>query len=136
MNITEKPWGTLYQTDLLILGTGASGIGAALKSAEKGCDTIMIGKGTLESSGSLGGGNDHFMAVLDTDEPNDNVDSFIDFYMKSSYGYTKAQLRQWHDAMKPCLNVLDEIGTEFKPKNEGDELAILECYMDMGNAYK
>lgn len=24
----------------------------------------------------------------------------------------------------------------IKPKNEGDELAILECYMDMGNAYK
>ena len=33
MNAIEKPWGTLYETDLLILGSGASGVGAALKAA-------------------------------------------------------------------------------------------------------
>ena len=34
MNTIQKSWGTLYETDMLILGTGASGIGAALKAAE------------------------------------------------------------------------------------------------------
>lgn len=119
MNKIQKPWGTLYETDMLILGTGASGIGAALKAAEKGCDALMIGKGTLESSGSLGGGNDHFMAVLDTDEPHDDKETFINFYMKSAYGYKREQLAQWHDAFKPCLAVLDEVGTQFKPKEGG-----------------
>ncbi len=109
----------MYETDMLILGTGASGIGAALKAAEKGCEALMIGKGTLESSGSLGGGNDHFMAVLDTDEPYDDKEAFINFYMKSAYGYKREQLAQWHDAFKPCLAVLDEVGTEFKPKEGG-----------------
>ena len=33
MNVIHKPWGVLYETDLLILGTGASGMGAALKAA-------------------------------------------------------------------------------------------------------
>lgn len=83
----------MYETDMLILGTGASGIGAALKAAEKGCEALMIGKGTLESSGSLGGGNDHFMAVLDTDEPYDDKEAFINFYMKSAYGYKKGTAR-------------------------------------------
>lgn len=119
MNKIQKQWGTLYETDMLILGTGASGIGAALKAAEKGCDALMIGKGTLESSGSLGGGNDHFMAVLDTDEPYDDKETFINFYMKSAYGYKREQLAQWHDAFKPCLAVLDEVGTQFKPKEGG-----------------
>ena len=119
MNSIKKSWGTLYETDMLILGTGASGIGAALKAAEKGCEALMIGKGTLESSGSLGGGNDHFMAVLDTDEPYDDKEAFINFYMKSAYGYKREQLAQWHDAFKPCLAVLDEVGTEFKPKEGG-----------------
>ncbi len=119
MNTIQKSWGTLYETDMLILGTGASGIGAALKAAEKGCEALMIGKGTLESSGSLGGGNDHFMAVLDTDEPYDDKEAFINFYMKSAYGYKREQLAQWHDAFKPCLAVLDEVGTEFKPKEGG-----------------
>ncbi len=119
MNAIEKPWGTLYETDLLILGSGASGVGAALKAAEKGCDALVVGKGTLESSGSLGGGNDHFMAVLDTEEPHDNLESFVDFYMKSAYGYRRAQLEQWHDAFAPCLAVLKEVGTEFKPGEGG-----------------
>ena len=86
MRVTKRDWGSLYETDVLILGTGASGMGAALKAAEKHADVLMLGKGTLESSGSLGGGNDHFMAVLDTDEAYDNVESFVDFYMKSAYG--------------------------------------------------
>ena len=119
MNAIEKPWGTLYETDLLILGSGASGMGAALKAAEKGCEALVVGKGTLESSGSLGGGNDHFMAVLDTDEPHDNLESFVNFYMKSAYGYKREQLVQWHDAFAPCLAVLDEVGTEFKPGEGG-----------------
>ena len=84
MRVTKRDWGSLYETDVLILGTGASGMGAALKAAEKHADVLMLGKGTLESSGSLGGGNDHFMAVLDTDEAYDNVESFMDFYMKSA----------------------------------------------------
>ena len=79
MRVTKRDWGSLYETDVLILGTGASGMGAALKAAEKHADVLMLGKGTLESSGSLGGGNDHFMAVLDTDEAYDNVESFVDF---------------------------------------------------------
>ncbi len=119
MHVIEKSWGTLYEVDLLILGSGASGMGAALKAAEKGCDALIAGKGTLESSGSLGGGNDHFMAVLDTDEPHDNVETFVNFYMKSAYGYKREQLVQWHDAFAPCLKVLDEVGTEFKPKEGG-----------------
>ena len=119
MRVTKRDWGSLYETDVLILGTGASGMGAALKAAEKHADVLMLGKGTLESSGSLGGGNDHFMAVLDTDEAYDNVESFVDFYMKSAYGYRREQLVQWHDAFAPCLAVLDEVGTEFKPREGG-----------------
>ena len=33
MKSVKHDWGTLYETDVLILGTGASGIGAALNSA-------------------------------------------------------------------------------------------------------
>lgn len=120
MTKTEKPWGTLYETDLLILGTGASGIGAALKAAEKGCDALMLGKGTLESSGSLGGGNDHFMAALGTDAPNDDLETFVKFYMKSSYGYTRKHLEQWYASFKPLVAVLDEVGTQYKYTENGE----------------
>ena len=69
MLVTETAWGKRIKTDVLILGTGASGVGAALRAAELKADVLMVGQGRLESSGCLGGGNDHFMAVLNTDAP-------------------------------------------------------------------
>jgi succinate dehydrogenase/fumarate reductase flavoprotein subunit len=119
MRITRRQWGNLYEVDVLILGTGASGIGAALQAAKQHTDVLMVGKGRLESSGSLGGGNDHFMAVLDTDEPNDNKEAFVNFHMKSAFGYRKAQIEQWHAALKPCLAILEEVGVEFLRKPDG-----------------
>ncbi len=119
MQVTKKNWGNLYEVDVLILGTGASGMGAALQASEQQADVLMAGKGTLESSGSLGGGNDHFMAILDTDEPNDNKEAFVNFYMKSAFGYKKEQLEQWHAAIKPCLKTLDEVGTKYLLKPDG-----------------
>jgi succinate dehydrogenase/fumarate reductase flavoprotein subunit len=119
MRISRKEWGKLYEVDVLILGTGASGVGAALQAVKQHTDVLMVGKGRLESSGSLGGGNDHFMAALDTDEPHDSREDFVGFHLKSAFGYRRAQIEQWHAALKPCLAVLDEVGTEYLLKPDG-----------------
>ena len=110
-------WGKRIKTDVLILGTGASGVGAALRAAELKADVLMVGQGRLESSGCLGGGNDHFMAALGTDEPNDTREAFVGFFMKSAFGYREAQLNQWFDAIKPCVKILEEVDTEFLIKD-------------------
>lgn len=117
MLVAETSWGKRIETDVLILGTGASGIGAALRATELDADALMIGQGRLESSGCLGGGNDHFMAALGTDEPNDSREAFVGFYLKSAFGYREAQLNQWFDAIKPCVQVLAEVGTNFLIKD-------------------
>lgn len=113
MLVTATEWGKRIQTDVLVLGTGASGIGAALRAAELKADVLLVGQGRLESSGCLGGGNDHFMAALGTDEPNDSREAFVGFFMKSAFGYREAQLNQWFDAIKPCVKVLEDVGTAF-----------------------
>ena len=56
--------GIVHETDVLILGAGASGCGAALSASRHGLRVLLADKGKLESCGSLGGGNDHFIAVL------------------------------------------------------------------------
>ena len=117
MLVTETAWGKRIKTDVLILGTGASGVGAALRAAELKADVLMVGQGRLESSGCLGGGNDHFMAALGTDEPNDTREAFVGFFMKSAFGYREAQLNQWFDAIKPCVKILEEVDTEFLIKD-------------------
>jgi adenylylsulfate reductase subunit A len=58
--------GRTIETDILILGSGAAGCGAAIGAKEQGARVLLVDKGRLESSGCLGGGNDHFMAVLNT----------------------------------------------------------------------
>jgi len=117
MLVTETAWGKRIKTDVLILGTGASGVGAALRAAELKADVLMVGQGRLESSGCLGGGNDHFMAALGTDEPNDTREAFVGFFMKSAFGYREAQLNQWFDAIKPCVKILEDVDTEFLIKD-------------------
>jgi len=52
------------EADILILGSGAAGCGAALGASRQGARAVLVDKGKLESSGCLGGGNDHFMAIL------------------------------------------------------------------------
>jgi succinate dehydrogenase/fumarate reductase flavoprotein subunit len=52
------------EADILILGSGAAGCGAAIGAKKCGARAVLVDKGKIESSGCLGGGNDHFMAVL------------------------------------------------------------------------
>ena len=65
MNTSTHPLGTLIETDVLVIGSGASGCGAALGAREQGLRVLIMDKGKVESSGCLGGGNDHHMADLD-----------------------------------------------------------------------
>ena len=74
----------VHETDVLVLGAAAAGTGAALAALESGQRVLLVDKGKFESCGSIGGGNDHFMAVLNTDAPFDTTEDFISFYDRLS----------------------------------------------------
>lgn len=65
MKTQKHDLGTLIETDVLVIGSGASGCGAALGARDMGQDVVIIDKGKLESSGCIGGGNDHYMRHVD-----------------------------------------------------------------------
>ena len=89
MNTSTHPLGTLIETDVLVIGSGASGCGAALGAREQGLRVLLMDKGTLESSGCIGGGNDHYMAVLDEEGvAHDAAEDLIKFYAKPLNGWT------------------------------------------------
>ena len=54
MKTTKHPLGTLVETDVLVIGSGASGCGAALGARDQGLDVVLMDKGKLESSGCIG----------------------------------------------------------------------------------
>ena len=114
--------GRLIETDMLILGSGAAGCGAAIGAAEHGCRTVLVDKGKVESSGCLGGGNDHFMAVLNTDPETDSEEALVNFYKGSLSGYTPEMISRWAQAMPAMLDVLQEVGVEFVKNPDGSWL--------------
>ena len=122
MLVTETAWGKRIKTDVLILGTGASGVGAALRAAELKADVLMVGQGRLESSGCLGGGNDHFIAVLNTDEPQDTIDDLVKAYLKPSSGYSEKQIRDWGEVMPAMVDFLEGEGVKLLHNPDGSYL--------------
>jgi len=113
---------TTIDSDILILGSGAAGCGAAIGAREHGARVVLVDKGKIESSGCLGGGNDHFMAVLHSGPETDTEEAVIKFYLKPTSGFTREMISKWVRAMPPMLDVLQEIGVEFTKNPDGSWL--------------
>lgn len=111
------------ETDVLVLGAGAAGCGAAMAAREKGARVLLVDKGKLESSGCLGGGNDHFMAVLNSGPETDTMEAVVKFYEKPLNGLTKKMIEEgWVKIMPVILETLQEIGVKFIKKEDGSWL--------------
>ena len=121
MNTATHPLGTLVETDVLVIGSGASGCGAALGASGQGLDVTLMDKGKLESSGCIGGGNDHYMAILDEkDTPFDGVEDLVKFYAKPLNGWTPSMLENgWYRHMRPLLDRLEAGGVDFGKTADG-----------------
>jgi adenylylsulfate reductase subunit A len=119
MTIGLDDSGRTIETDILILGSGAAGCGAAIGAWEQGARVVLVDKGKIESSGCLGGGNDHFMAILNSDPETDSEDAVVNFYKGPTSGYTPEMISRWVRVMPPILDVLQEVGVEFVKNPDG-----------------
>ena len=102
MLVTETAWGKRIKTDVLILGTGASGVGAALRAAELKADVLMVGQGRLESSGCI---------TVYTVEHNGRLRKY---YKITPSGMDKIRLflTEWKEIMKAYEFIKEEYGNE------------------------
>ena len=107
-----------YETEVLVLGSSAAGCGAAIAARRAGAEVLLADKGKLESSGCLGGGNDHFMAVLDEVE-HDGLEDLYGYYATPVSGLTRDHVRNFYDAMKPCIKILEAAGVELMRTPDG-----------------
>ena len=108
----------VYETDVLVLGSSASGCGAAIAARRAGAEVLLVDKGKMESSGCLGGGNDHFMAVLDETE-HDSLEDMYGYYATPTSGLSRGVVKNYYRAMRPCLEVLEESGIELMRNPDG-----------------
>jgi succinate dehydrogenase/fumarate reductase flavoprotein subunit len=116
----HQEWGTIVDADVLVLGAGAAGCGAAIAAREKGASVLLVEKGKLESSGCLGGGNDHFMAVLNSGPDTDTAQAVVDFYRTPLSGLTAPMIEEgWVKNMPVIMTMLQDIGVEFMRDEHG-----------------
>ena len=119
----NQEWGTNVEADVLVLGAGAAGCGAAIAAREKGASVLLVEKGKLESSGCLGGGNDHFMAVLNSGPDTDTAQAVVDFYRTPLSGLTAPMIEEgWVKNMPVIMTMLQDIGVEFMRDEHGSWL--------------
>lgn len=110
----------ITESDVIVLGSGAAGCGAAIAARTKEARVTLIDKGKLESSGCLGGGHDHFMAVLHSGEENDTTEAVVDFYKDPMHGLTPTLVQEgWVKMMPHALGILKEVGVEFVKNEDG-----------------
>jgi adenylylsulfate reductase subunit A len=108
------------ECDVIVLGSGAAGCGAAIAARTKGAKVILIDKGKLESSGCLGAGHDHFMAILHSGAPNDSTEAVVDFYKNPMTGLTPQLIEAaWVEMMPIALDILQEVGVKFVKNKDG-----------------
>ncbi|MBW2207946.1 MAG: FAD-binding protein [Deltaproteobacteria bacterium] len=74
--------------DVLVVGGGLAGTNAAMGAAEKGASVIVADKSNIDRSGDIGGGVDHFLAYLNTNEEWDTQDAFLKYVEKIGRGTT------------------------------------------------
>jgi len=74
-----EQYGRVFETDVLVVGGGLAGVNAAIAAAEKGSKVIVLDKAGIERSGSIGGGVDHFQAFLETGEPWDTREAYLEY---------------------------------------------------------
>ena len=113
----------IIETDVLVLGAGAAGCGAAIAAKKKNVNVLLLDKGKLESAGQLGGGNDHFMAVLDTDTEIDSSKAVVKYFKNPLAPYSPKMIEKgWVDQLPPVLDILVDAGVEFMKNEDGSWL--------------
>jgi succinate dehydrogenase/fumarate reductase flavoprotein subunit len=111
------------ETDVLVLGAGAAGCGAAIGAREGGSNVLLVEKGKIESSGCLGAGNDHFMANLNSGPDWDTDAALLKFLRTMNRGVTAAMIDNGLIKVLPLIiRLLESVGLEFLKNADGSYL--------------
>ena len=104
--------GTVLEADVLVVGGGLAGANAAIAAAERGARVVVMDKGKIERSGDIGGGVDHFLAFLNTDDTWDTRDHFLRYLWKIGRGTADPKVveKVYCDELPEAIKRMERIG--------------------------
>jgi adenylylsulfate reductase, subunit A len=109
------------KTDVVIMGGGLAGLNAAIAASERGARVVVLDKGKIERSGNIAGGVDHFMAYLETGEPWDTREAYLQYVQEEGYGIVNVAIhnRVFCDELKNAIQRLVRIGSPLHDPKTG-----------------
>ena len=112
---------TRIETDVLIIGGGLAGCNAAIGAAEKGARVVVLDKGTIERSGDIAGGVDHFMAYLEEGEPWDTADAYLEYAGRIARGAIDLRITEavFCRGLKDSIDRMARIGNPLTQPQTG-----------------
>jgi adenylylsulfate reductase subunit A len=107
--------------DVVIMGGGLAGLNAAIAAAERGVKVVILDKGKIERSGDISGGVDHFMAYLETGEPWDTREAYLEYVQKEGHGIVNIEIhnRVFCEELKKAIVRLERIGSPLSDSKTG-----------------
>ena len=126
-------------TDVLILGSGAAGIRAAVAVREAGADLLLVTAGSILDRGSTfskiskGWG---FQALPASERTEKNLESFFEDITRVGLGEHNPRLvRILVEESGPRLEDLISYGVTFKKNSDGNFMRAKGCFSDSRRAF-
>ncbi len=110
-----------HSCDVLVIGGGVAGCAAAVGAKETGAQVIVAEKFNIYSSGDAGTGEDHFLAILGTDDW-DSPEEFFKTYLDGNRdipGESKELIRRFAYELPEVTKRYEKMGMKFKDQKTG-----------------
>jgi adenylylsulfate reductase subunit A len=106
------------KTDVLIIGGGLAGLNAAIAVAERGVDVLVVDKGGIARSGSIGGGVDHFMAYLNEGESWDTKEAYLRYCVEIARGAVDLEIQEavFCNELDNAMKRIERLGVSLRNK--------------------
>jgi len=103
-------------TDVLVIGGGLAGLNAAIAAAEKGAQVVVMDKGKIERSGSIGGGVDHLGAWLNSGPAWDTREAWLENAWRIGKGTAHLSILDATvcDELAAALDRLERLGVPLR----------------------
>ncbi len=105
----------MIEADVLVIGGGVAGCLAVVGAAKSGARVVVCDKGgRIERSGSVGGGVDHFFAILHNGQEWDTPDFLLNYIPSLTEGVTDLDVAEkLVRGLPEMVHMLEKMGVDF-----------------------
>jgi adenylylsulfate reductase subunit A len=109
------------ETDVAVIGGGTAGLHTAMAAAERGLKVLVVEKAHISRSGAIGGGIDHFMAYLESGEPWDTREAYLNYVGRVARGAANLKIHEavYCEELKEALERVERIGVALRNPESG-----------------